>query len=811
MKRLILFALFSAGFLGGAFAQSPQIVNYNQVETEVCFNTYEIIVEDVAVYAPNIASIVPQSANTSTGDYGTTSITYSSDGDTAYFDVFYNGFQIPSGPDMVTISFNAGGQGSNTVDINITINPEPTVNFDQSNLDYFCPTDAPFDISAYGTPAGGVFSFNAPGNEANNLVSPGGIVDPGGMPQGYSETSILYTYTDGNGCSANGYYDWYNYVLTPPSFTATPTDATTCAAADGSLIVTPDGNTANYDISLQNGDSISTGNLQSGTLANLAPGLYVITVADDSGCYAAENYSIEAGDLSVSGIITDVSCPGLSDGNIDITVNTSNNYSSYWLHGAFYEDLNNFPAGEYTFIVTDENGCEVAKTFEIGETLLSFGNTYAYSYDCNDPILYPAELYIEPEYENGPITYNVTTGGNGTMVNDSTYTDLLPGDYPITLTDANGCSIDTVVSVDVYTFFDAYLEELTPSDCGGSNGSIDISTWISQADSLGATYWSNGATTEDLSGLAPGTYTYTMEHVSNPVCNFELEVELPAAKPLKNDICMVTVDSITSTNLVVWEREETTGIDHYNIYRETNNANQFVKIDEVLSSEETMFNDVWASPLQKSWGYKISAVNTCGVESSLSSAHRTIHLRRNIIGADVELNWNKYQGFSYTDHDIWRFTATNGWELIYTVPFGQTSYTDTPPTMTGLDYAIEVDPGYVCQSTKATSHNASRSNRSSGIFNPGEGTGASNNSIVENEMFNVQLFPNPANNTSFLSFDASQKYVVRVFNMSGQQVEAIQFNGNQLEINTSALSNGVYVLNVQNDLKQTTLKLVVQH
>ena len=274
---------------------------------------------------------------------------------------------------------------------------------------------------------------------------------------------------------------------------------------------------------------------------------------------------------------------------------------------------------------------------------------------------------------------------------------------------------------------------------------------------------------------------------------------------------MVTVDSITSTNLVVWEREETTGIDHYNIYRETNNANQFVKIDEVMAAEETMFNDVWASPLQKSWGYKISAVNDCGVESSLSGAHRTIHLRRNVVGANVELNWNKYQGFSYTDHDIWRFTATNGWELIYTVPFGQTSYTDTPPTMTGLDYAIEVDPGYVCESTKATSHNASRSNRSSGTFNPGEGTGASNNTIVENETFEVQMYPNPANSLTLIKLSENQEYTISLINMNGQVIEETIFTGNQMEINTSNLANGIYIVNIQNDSKASTLKLVVQH
>lgn len=807
-KLLFLFTLLIVGLT--TWAQPTIVDPGTQVTTQVCYGQYEIVLEDIVVYEPNIQSNFSY-ANVSFLDFtqGTYSFPHP---DTMYINMNYIGTQ-GSGNISTDISFTTSLGTSDTITgISVNVNTLPTVVFNTGSVGTFCTSDDPIDLSPYATPPGGTFSFTSGTNDSVYMVTSSGIFDPSLTNSNVVNNPIRYTYTDpGTGCSNTDYFDWYNYVLTTPNLTVVPTNATDCSSSDGQISVTPDGNTPNYIISIPNGDTITSTNFVAASFTNLSPGPYYISIQDDSGCVNNAYTHVESGDLSISGVVTDVSCPGASDGSIDITVNASGNYTLYWEHGAFYEDYNNAPAGTYTVYVTDDNGCQVSKSFTINSPSLTFNNSafYVNNYDCYYPGgQYPGEIYAAA-IGTGPLTYTMPSGG--TMVNDSTYTDYDPGDYTVVVTDANGCSIDTTVTVGTYNYNEAYLNSVTHADCGMSNGAIDINLYSYEPDSIVSASWSNGATTEDLTNLSPGTYTYTITQV-NPVCNFSLDVVVSANEPLQNDICLVTVDSITTTNVVVWEREQTTGIDHYNIYRKSNNSGQFQKIDYVLASEESMFNDVWASPLVKSWEYRISAVNNCGIEGPLSNIHKTIHMTKTDLGnGDYKVEWNKYQGFSYTSHDIWRFTASTGWQMIQSVSNNQTSFTDTPPNTNGLDYSIEVDPGYVCQSTKATSHNASRSNRSSGIFNPGEGTGASNNSIVENESFNVSLYPNPSNTVATLQFDLNQKYNVTIYNMNGQVIESLQFTGNRLDINTSSLSNGLYIVDIQNNKNKFTEKLVVQH
>ncbi|MEZ4919318.1 MAG: SprB repeat-containing protein [Saprospiraceae bacterium] len=64
------------------------------------------------------------------------------------------------------------------------------------------------------------------------------------------------------------------------------------------------------------------------------------------------------GGPSLSATKVDVSCNGLSDGSINLSVSGGTSpYTYVWSNGASTQDLNNIPAGTYTVTVSDANNC----------------------------------------------------------------------------------------------------------------------------------------------------------------------------------------------------------------------------------------------------------------------------------------------------------------------------------------------------------------------------------------------------------------------------------------------------------------------
>jgi fibronectin type 3 domain-containing protein len=281
---------------------------------------------------------------------------------------------------------------------------------------------------------------------------------------------------------------------------------------------------------------------------------------------------------------------------------------------------------------------------------------------------------------------------------------------------------------------------------------------------------------------------------------------------------MVTVDSVTTTNLIVWEKPVTTSIDHYRIYRETTQVGLFQLIDTVNYASISVFNDVVASPKTKSWRYKISAVNACGDESSLSNSHKTIHLVTEDLGSgEYKVTWDNYEGFLYNDYDLYRFTNASGWELILdNIPYLALPYTlDTPSSIDGLDYMIEIDPGFQCTATfgKAQDYNSSRSNKARGDFNPGSGTGDPNNSIVEyeSESMNVSIYPNPSNGVFNVDMDFSDigaQAAMTITDISGKIISQQEVVNGINVLNLEHIKTGIYLVSIQDDQNNIVVRIL---
>lgn len=240
--------------------------------------------------------------------------------------------------------------------------------------------------------------------------------------------------TDVNSCSIS------------ESFTITQTDnlivqleqqnVSCYGAGDGSLSATISGGDQNYEITWSNGGSGL--NLQ-----NLGQGTYQIYVMDGSGCSGSETVVIEEPAALTADIdATDISCFGANNGSALAIINGGTApYQIGWNNGGENALIENLIAGDLTVNIVDANGCTAQASSSIEEPALLTVNvvvTGVESCEGNDG---SAEIIIS----GGVPAYNVlwSDGSNGTALSGAA-----SGVYNVTITDANGCSLNAQAAID---------------------------------------------------------------------------------------------------------------------------------------------------------------------------------------------------------------------------------------------------------------------------------------------------------------------------------------------------------------------------
>ena len=287
-----------------------------------------------------------------------------------------------------------------------------------------------------------------------------------------------------------------------------------CAASNGAITTTVTGGSGIYTYAWLPASVVSTTN----SAVNLAPGSYTLTVSDGS-CSKSQIFSIN----SVNGpLITftqkDISCGGTCDGNIDLTISGGTPaYTTLWSNGASTNSISALCAGAYSVQVTDGAGCVAVQNFSLTtKAPLVFSlpdlNNPVCNNNCNGSIT------ALPNGGTLPYTYSWTPNAAAS----TSATSLCSGNYTLTVTDVNGCTI-----TDDYTLTGPPAMTLTAvvadATCNAvANGTIDITvTGGVPIPVTGYTYsWTPiGAITEDLNGILAGTYSITV--TDNNGCNLD--------------------------------------------------------------------------------------------------------------------------------------------------------------------------------------------------------------------------------------------------------------------------------------------------
>ncbi|UPZ14704.1 T9SS type A sorting domain-containing protein [Flavobacterium humidisoli] len=314
---------------------------------------------------------------------------------------------------------------------------------------------------------------------------------------GLAEGTYTVTVKDANLCQTTQSFT----ISQPPILSATKshTDALCNGSSTGTATVTPAGGNGGYTYLW----APSGGN--AATATGLTQGTYTCTITDAKGCSITESFTInQPSALTATTAQMDATCS--IGGQAGVTAaGGAGSYTYEWTPGgATSAIITNLSAGNYSCRITDANGCFITKNFTIGTTNTLVANTSQVNVLCNGSNTGSAS--VVPSGAPGPFTYVWSpSGGNG-----DTATNLIAGDYSVTITSSNGCSI-----VKNFTITEPTAITITPSQTnvtcnGGSNGSASVT--VTGGTGTYTYAWSpSGGTAAAANGLSAGTYTVTVK------------------------------------------------------------------------------------------------------------------------------------------------------------------------------------------------------------------------------------------------------------------------------------------------------------
>jgi len=230
------------------------------------------------------------------------------------------------------------------------------------------------------------------------------------------------------------------------------------------------------------------------TIAGLSPGTYYVDVVDTAGCTASDTVTL-VNPAAITGVptITDILCNGDGPTGTASIAATGGTGSLVVDWGA--ADPNGLDMGYTAYTVTDSNACVFLDSVLITEPAA----------------LVASEAITDVSCFGGTDGTSVltTSGGSGTITEDWMGNDpsmLSAGIFQYSLTDTNGCVLNDFVVISEPTAI--ALSATSTDELLGNDGTIDLTATGGTAP---YTYsWSPSGSTEDLTGLAAGTYDVTV-------------------------------------------------------------------------------------------------------------------------------------------------------------------------------------------------------------------------------------------------------------------------------------------------------------
>lgn len=368
---------------------------------------------------------------------------------------------------------------------------------------------------------------------------------------------------------------WYNYndttnswgfdathtiipILTsPPVASFSPSNATGCIGSAVTYNATASQNATAYLWTFPGGMP-STSTSPNPQVTYNTTGTYDVTLVVTNGCLVDTltqtnmvdivNYCPSTCDLVSIAASNPVSCFGGNDG-FAYTIDSGGTgpYTYQWgtLPVQTTDTAVGLAAGTYAVTITDQTGCFVITNVTVGSpTQLTVSASSTNPTFCNGN---DGTAMVVTMGGTAPYSYN----WSGVSAQNANITGLSEGVYMVTVTDANGCTAQSSVTISdgCSNCVLAVTASATNTSCGLTNGTATAN--VTGAVGAVSYLWSTSATTQMITGLDVGTYSVTITDSQGCVANASVAVVSAGTIALnitpKDNFCALNAAEATVT------------------------------------------------------------------------------------------------------------------------------------------------------------------------------------------------------------------------------------------------------------------------
>lgn len=322
--------------------------------------------------------------------------------------------------------------------------------------------------------------------------------------------------------------------------------------------------------------------------------------------------------------------------------------------------------------------------------------------------------------------------------------------------------------------------------------------------------WSSGAITNESQIIVDTTGTYSVTITDAYGCTTTQEVSLEFQFPYEEEkVLLVTYDPTEGKNIVVWSRTSDKRTMEYELYNGIYAADRFAIIN---FNTTNLVIDTQTDPNNESRYYNLLTKDSCNNFSNFrdEEAHRSMLLTAGPNNdGDLQLNWNRYEGFNFDYYYIFRGNDPDLLLLIDSVAnnLDETlTFVDTEAT-SGSQYYYQIkiktpEPVYIYDPTakKVGSgpfvHSLSNLEdyKSSDIYDEKSGT------------YHLEISPNPTNGEAIVKFylPSDNQINIYLYNVLGERTACLYdefltsgIHKIRLNLNDICKSDGLYFLQLK--------------